>query len=92
MTLFGISDSFYTGISKESFQGLIQGNGVASSGFLLIIVLLIRALYHTNLIPPSESLILKTIYYLAGQIFIDDSDFTIMNSDREDIDSIVSRA
>ena len=64
---------------------------MAFPGFLLIAVLLIRELYHANLILPLESLILKIIYYLAGQIFVDDYDFTIMNSGREDIDSIISR-
>ena len=92
ITSYGILESFYTGIENKPFQGLIQGNRVVSPGFLLIVVLLIRALYKANLIPPSESMISKAIYYLAGQIFVDNSDFNIMNNGMEDKEAIVRRA
>ena len=61
-------------------------------GFLLIAVLLVRVLYRANLIPQSESPISKVIYYLAGQIFVDNLDFNIMNNRDEDEEAIVRRA
>ena len=66
MIYYEISKSFYIRTESKPFQGLIQGNRVALPGFLLIIVLLIRALYRANLIPLSELLIFKAIYYLVG--------------------------
>ena len=66
ITSYGISESFYTGTNDKPFQGLIQGNGVVLLGFLLIAMLLIRALHIANLIPLSKSPISKAIYYLVG--------------------------
>ena len=92
LTAHGISFTFYTGTYLNPFQGLIQGNGVASPGFLIIVVLLIRSSCNKNLIPPSTSPIFKVIYYLAGQIFINNSDFNIMNTGDEAEAIIVNRA
>ena len=83
LTSYGISSSFYTGSAKNPFQGLIQGNSAVSPGFLLITVLLIRSLYQAKIIKESTLSISKIIYQLAGQIFIDDSDFNIMNTGNE---------
>ena len=91
LTAYRISETFYTGSDSHPFQGLIQGNGAASLGFLLMTVMLIRSLYSANLIPKSTSLISQCMYYLAGQIFIDDSNFNIMNKSREDELTIVKR-
>ena len=91
MTSYSVSDSFYTRTKERPFQGLIQGNGTILPGFLLIAVFLIRALYRANLIPLSESPISKVIYYLAGQIFVDDSDFNTMNNGKEDKEMIIKR-
>ena len=83
LTAYGLFSSFYTSTDLNLFQGLIQGNGIASPGFLIITVLLIQSLYNTNLIPPSTSPISKVIYYLAGQIFVDNPNFNIMNAGDE---------
>ena len=80
ITVFGISDKFYTGTNECPFQGLIQENRAASPGFLMITVMLMRSLYWTSLILQSTLPILKITYHLAGQIFVDDSDFSIMNN------------
>ena len=44
LTAHGISSTFYTSTHLNSFQGLIQGNGAAFPGFLIIAVLLIWSL------------------------------------------------
>ena len=41
LTAYGLSQLFYTRDSSSPFQGLIQGNGAASPGFMLIKILLI---------------------------------------------------
>ena len=92
LTAHRLSEQFYTGTTSKSFQSLIQENGAASPGFLLIAIILIRELYQANLIPPSTSLILQYIYYLAGQIFIDDSDLNVMNKGKELAQEIIRRA
>ena len=84
LTTHGLSDTYYTGSLSQPFQGLIQGNGTASPSFMLIVILLIRSLYFADLVPTASSPISHCIYHLAGQIFVDDSDFNIMNQDRED--------
>ena len=53
--------------------------------------MLIRSLYRANSIPKSTSPISQCMYYLAGQFFIDDSDFNIINKNREDKFMIVKR-
>ena len=58
---------------------------------MLIAIMLIRVLCKKNLIPPSESLLSKTIYHLAGMIFVDDSELNIMNKGEESIEQVVSR-
>ena len=92
ITFYGISKSFYTDTNDKLSQGLIQGNRVVLPGFLLIAILFIRSLYQANLILPSESLILKAIYYLAEQIFINNLNFNIMNNGKEDEESIIRHA
>ena len=57
MTSYRVSKSYYTSSTLSSFQGLIQGNRAASLGFILIETMLVRALYMSNLVPPSMSLI-----------------------------------
>ena len=64
--VYGLPENYYTGLADRPFQGLIQGNEVASLGFLLISVMLIRELYKADLIPPSSLPISKYIYHLAG--------------------------
>ena len=89
---YSLSNIFYSGSQLNLFQGLIQGNGSASPGFLLIAIILIRSLYSVNLISHSISLISHCIYQLAGQIFMDDSDFNVMNKGNEDAKTIVERS
>jgi len=45
LTAHRLSTSFYTRSDSQLFQSLIQGNRAASSGFLLIAILLIRSLH-----------------------------------------------
>ena len=78
LTSYRLSQNFYTR-DQIGFQGLIQGNGVASPRFLLIVIILIRYLYYQSLIPTSILPIINNIFELARQIFVDDSDFNIMN-------------
>ena len=59
---------------------------------MFIASMLIRRLYQKNLVPASFSLISRMIYYLAGQIFIDNSDFNIMNNEEEDEYTIIKKA
>ena len=92
LTSHRLSTSYYTGIAINPFQGLIQGNGTASLGFLLMTVLRIRSIYNTKLVPPSILPISQVIYHLTGQIFMDDLDFNIMNTGAEDKLTIVKRA
>ena len=92
MIAYGISSTYYTGSDHQPFQGLVQGNGAAFPGFLLITILLIRSLYSTNLITHSNAPISKVIYQLAGQIFVDDLDFNVMNTGYEDENEIIQRA
>ena len=87
-----LSTSFCTRSMSTPFQGLIQGNSTASPRFILIAILLIRYLYNKGLVYPSESLISKVIYHLAKLIFIDDSEFNIMNNGEESILNIANRA
>jgi hypothetical protein len=79
MTIFGISNYFYMGIEENPFQGLIQGNRATSLGFLIIAIILVRALYQNRLVPATVSPITRMISYLARQIFIDNIDLNIMN-------------
>ena len=92
LTAHRLSDTYYIGYLLQPFQGLIQGNCTVSPSFMLIAILLIRSLYYVDLISASSSPISHCIYHLAGQIFIDDSDFNIMNQGREDEQQIVRRA
>ena len=66
MTAYGLLEKYYTGLVSKPFQGLIQENRVASPGFLLIAVILIRGLYKADLIPLSTLPIFKYIYHLVG--------------------------
>ena len=79
------------GSASKLFQELIQENRAASPGFLLIVVMLIRGLYKVDLIPPSTLPISKYIYHLAGQIFVNNLDFNIMNSSKELTNKIITR-
>ena len=83
LTAHGMPFSFCTGAHLNPFQGLIQGSGAVSPGFLIIAVLLIRSLHHANLIPPSTFPTSKVTHHLAGQSFADDSDFIIVD-DRDE--------
>ena len=62
MASFSISEGYYTRSSTLLFQGLIQGNGTASPDFILITIMLIWALYTSNLVPQSTSLISRIMY------------------------------
>ena len=62
ITVFGTSDTFYARNKQQWFQGLIQGNGVVSSGFLLIVIILVRSLYSKGLINDSVISISKIIF------------------------------
>ena len=71
---------------------MIQGNSIVSPGFVLIVIMLIRDLEKAGLSLFTTSLITKFIYQLAGQIFVDDSDFNIMNTGIESEAEVVTRA
>jgi len=71
-----VSTNFYSG-QDLPFQGLTQGNGAASLGFLLITIILIKYLHYKKLIPESILPITNKIYSLAGQTFVDDSEFSM---------------
>ena len=58
---------------------------------MLIAIMFMRVLHKKNLIPPSESPLSKTIYHLAGMIFVDDSELNIMNKGEESIEQVVTR-
>ena len=92
LTAYRLSNFFYAGSLTIPFQGLIQGNSIVSPRFMLITILLIRCLCNKELAHLSESLISKTIYYLAGLIFTNDSEFNIMNIRNESIMDIINRA
>ena len=91
ITAFGISDNFYVDSEGYLFQEFIQGNRAAASSFLLITVILVWALYQRNLIMLAVLPISKVISYLAGQIFIDNTNLNIINKRNEDINQIVER-
>ena len=65
---------------------------MASPGFLLITVMLIRELYKVDLISPSTSPISKYIYHLAEEKFVDDLDFNIINNSKESTNKIITRS
>ena len=50
---------------------------------MLKAIMLVRALYTSNLIPPSMSPIFQVVYDLIGQIFVNDIDINIRNSSKE---------
>ena len=79
LTTHGLSDTYYMGSISQPFQGLIQGSGAFSPSFMLIAILLIRSLYFADLVPAASSPISHCVYHLVHQIFINDSDFNIMN-------------
>ena len=66
MTAYRLLENYYIGLASRPFQGLIQGNRVASLRFLLIAIMLMIGLYKADLIPPSSLSISKCIYHLAG--------------------------
>ena len=39
--IFRVLDHYYTGIESTPFQGLIQGNGATSPGFMMIAIILV---------------------------------------------------
>ena len=92
MIAFSTSDIFYAGNEQQWFQGLIQGNGIASPGFLLIAIILVQSSYSKGLINDSIILISKIIFRLAGQIFADDTNLNIINKGNESEREILNKA
>ena len=66
MISYRVSDNFYLENKGQWFLGLIQGNGAASPGFLLIAIILVRSLYLKGLVSQSITLISQVIFKLAG--------------------------
>ena len=50
---YSISDNFYSGSQTHPFQGMIQGNGVVSPEWILIVIILILYIYQQDLAPLS---------------------------------------
>ena len=55
MTPYRVSESYYTGSTLSLFQGVIQSNRAIFPGFILIVIILVRALYASDLVLPSIS-------------------------------------
>ena len=82
MIAHGMSTNFYSG-QYLSFQGLTQENAAASPGFLFIVIISIKYLLYEKLIPESMLPITNKKSSLAGQIFVNDSEFSITNEGNE---------
>ena len=79
LTSYRILSEYYKG-ENYAFQKLIQVNSAALLEFILIVIMLIQYLYYKELISNTYTLIINKIFYLAGQIFIDNLDFNIINN------------
>lgn len=70
----------------------MQGDGAASPGFLLIAIILVRSLYSRGLTADMITPILRVVFKLAGQIFVDDADLNIMNNGCESEEAVLDWA
>ena len=66
MKAHDLSTNFYSGRDLP-FQGLTQGNGTASLGFILTSIILIKYFHYKKLIPESILPIKNKIYSLGGK-------------------------
>ena len=91
-TTHSISKGSYSSKPGKPFQGAIQGNGLSTALWIIVSIFLLR--YLTTFHPPPEflspmSLILIIIFAI---MYIDDTDFFIMNKGDESAADITARA
>ena len=91
MIAYGLSINFFSG-QDLPFQGLMQGNGAASLGFLLIAIILFKCLHHKKLISESMLPITNRMHSLAGKFFVDDSECSVTSKGNESELQIASRS
>ena len=67
----------------------MQGSGLALVIWLMLTILLIRALYYTKIVPSHLTLITLKSYSTAALLYIDDVELIIKNADNEEVYNIV---
>ena len=91
-TLFRTSTSAYSGSTQNSFQNSIQDNRAAPVLWLIISILLIRYLYHKELVSKHLTPISNISFQLAALLYINDSDLNIMSLNRNSTLEVIQEA
>ena len=75
--VYRISNNTYLDTLFELFQGMIQGNGIASSTQIPLAILLVSYLNKKKLVTQFQTPITKILFLLAAKIFTNDTNLKI---------------